>query len=143
MRWDGAPNDTRQATFIRSLWRQRIDRVLARAGFPVLRSPANHYREPHFHYDPAFEALGPTVSLFGYFQSELYFGSIAEQLPRLFEPRDPLGDVASTEAAHIGDSRLPVSLHIRRGDYMQAVTASDAATEYMAARRAAAAVLSP
>jgi hypothetical protein len=105
--------------FIRSLWRQRIDRVLARAGFPALRSSANHYREPHFHYDPAFEQLGSDVSLFGYFQSERYFNSIAEILRNGFSPREPFSAGAAETLSGIGRSQLPVSVHVRRGDYLK------------------------
>jgi hypothetical protein len=110
--------------FAQARWRQRADRVLSRAGLPKLPSPANSYREPHFQFDLRFDTLGPQTFLFGYFQSELYFGSIAGQLPRLFEPRDPLSEIARIEVGRIDSSRMPVSLHIRRGDYMQASTTS-------------------
>jgi hypothetical protein len=104
--------------FVRSLWKQRIDRVLGRVGLPKLAPSANQYREPHFHYDPAFEGLGPQTSLFGYFQSERYFSSIAESLRSWFCPREPLGDTAAAALKAIAASRLPVSVHVRRGDYL-------------------------
>lgn len=112
-----------KAPFIRSLWRQRIDRVLVRAGFPGLGPPAGHYREPHFHYDPAFEELGPAVSLFGYFQSERYFNSIAEMLQNCFSPREPFNAGSAETLSLIERSRLPVSVHVRRGDYLKSGTA--------------------
>ena len=59
-----------------------------------LRSCRHDYREPHFHFDPAFERSGPHA-LFGYFQSERYFGSIAEQFAHLvFAPRTVGGAAA-------------------------------------------------
>lgn len=109
--------------FDRSLWMQRVDRVLGRAGLPKLAPSANRYREPHFHYDRAFEGLGPQTSLFGYFQSERYFGSIAEMLRGWLLPREPFGVAAAEVLGQIERSRLPVSVHVRRGDYLNPATA--------------------
>ena len=109
--------------FVRSRWKQRIDRMLARAGLPKLAPSAEQYREPHFHFDPAFEVLGPQISLFGYFQSERYFASIAERLRDWFSPREPFGEAAASVLARIERSPLPVSVHVRRGDYLNPGTA--------------------
>jgi hypothetical protein len=109
--------------FVRSLWLQRIDRVLSLAGLPKLAPSPDQYREPHFHYDPAFETLGSQTSLFGYFQSERYFASIAESLRGWLSPREPLGEAAAAALARIEASRLPISVHVRRGDYLNRGTA--------------------
>jgi hypothetical protein len=109
--------------FVRSLWKQRVDRVLKRVGLPALGASANDYREPHFHYDPAFEALGPEASLFGYFQSERYFSPIIDQLRGWFLPREPFGEAASAVLGRIEHSRMPISVHVRRGDYLNPGTA--------------------
>jgi hypothetical protein len=109
--------------FVRSLWKQRIDRVFGRAGLPKLAPAADQYREPFFHYDSAFEAVGPQTSLFGYFQSERYFGSIAESLRDWFAPCEPFAEAAAGVLARIEGSRLPISVHVRRGDYLNAGTA--------------------
>jgi Glycosyl transferase family 11 len=109
--------------FVRSLWKQRIDRMLGRVGLPKLAPSANHYREPHFHYDPAFEGLGPQTSLFGYFQSERYFSSIAESLRGWLLPREPFGVAAAEVLGRIELCPLPVSIHVRRGDYLNPGTA--------------------
>lgn len=109
--------------FVRSLWRQRIDRVLGLAGLPKLATPADSYREPHFHFDSAFDSLGPHTSLFGYFQSERYFSSIAEGLREWFSPREPFGEAAAGMLTLIERSPLPVSVHVRRGDYLNPGTA--------------------
>jgi hypothetical protein len=109
--------------FVRSLWKQRIDRVLTRAGLPKLTPSADQYREPHFHYDPAFEGLGPQASLFGYFQSERYFTSIAGGLRDWLLPREPFGVAAAKVLGQIERSLVPVSVHIRRGDYLNPGTA--------------------
>jgi hypothetical protein len=100
-------------------WKGRIDRLLGKAGLPKLASSPNEYREPNFHYDPAFEALGPRISLFGYFQSERYFNSIAGSLRDWFSPREPLGDAAAAVLKRIEASELPISVHVRRGDYLE------------------------
>jgi glycosyl transferase family 11 len=109
--------------FARSLWKLRIDRVLESAGLPKLVRSANQYREPHFHYDPEFETLGSETSLFGYFQSERYFSSIAQPLRDWFSPREPLGNKAAELFTQIERNELSVSLHVRRGDYLDPATA--------------------
>jgi hypothetical protein len=109
--------------FRRALWRQRVDRVLARAGLPQLAPSVDEYREPHFHFDPAFETLGPQASLYGYFQSERYFVSIADGLRDWFLPREPFGEAAAGVLARIRDAVLPISVHVRRGDYLKPATA--------------------
>jgi hypothetical protein len=109
--------------FARSLWKLRIDRVLESAGLPKLVRSANQYREPHFHYDSEFEALGSETSLFGYFQSERYFSSIAQPLRDWLSPREPLGIRAAEVFTQIERDELSVSLHVRRGDYLNPATA--------------------
>jgi Glycosyl transferase family 11 len=109
--------------FSRSLWRQRVDRMLGFAGLPKLAMRSDEYREPHFHFDPTFETLGPQAALFGYFQSERYFASIAERLRNWFAPREPLGAAAAAALTRIERSRLPISVHVRRGDYLEPGTA--------------------
>jgi hypothetical protein len=113
------PAERREENFTPAKWKARIDRLLGKARLPKLASSPNEYREPHFHYDPAFEMLGPKVSLFGYFQSERYFNSIAESLRNWLSPREPLGEAAAVALKRIETSRLPVSVHVRRGDYLK------------------------
>jgi glycosyl transferase family 11 len=119
LRGSGERGDRPADRFVRSLWKQRIDRVLGLAGLPRLASSTSDYREPHFHYDPAFERLGPATSLFGYFQSERYFGSIAESLRDCFAPSEALGAHSAEMLGRIEASDLPVSVHVRRGDYLK------------------------
>lgn len=109
--------------FTRVKWKGRIDRLLGRAGLTKLAPLPHEYREPHFHYDSAFEALGPQTSLFGYFQSERYFGSITKSLRGWFSPREPFGGAAADVLSRIEASRLPISVHVRRGDYLNPGTA--------------------
>jgi hypothetical protein len=100
-------------------WRNRADRVLTRLGLAQLPKARGVYSEPYFHFDPDFFALGDSISLFGYFQSECYFSDIADKLRHYFQPRDRLGPQAQAIANAIAHSEMPVSVHIRRGDYVQ------------------------
>jgi hypothetical protein len=105
--------------YVRLLWRRRIDRVVASVGLPRLNRFSNHYCEPHFHYDTHFGCLGPETCLFGHFQSERYFRSIAHALRAWFLPRAPLGPTAAKILGRIENSKLSVSIHVRRGDYLK------------------------
>lgn len=74
------------------------------------------YRQPHFGYDPAFEALSGDQYLFGVFQSELYFADIRDRVRRVFD----CASLASARARELGAqwaNEDRVSVHIRRGDY--------------------------
>jgi hypothetical protein len=102
--------------YARAAWRKRIARVIGRVGLPKLE-PLD-YTEPHFHYDPTFETLGPHTTVWGYFQSERYFSSIAEDLREWFLPRESLTSAAAEMLSRIEASRLPISVHVRRGDYL-------------------------
>ncbi|NTU77338.1 MAG: alpha-1,2-fucosyltransferase, partial [Alphaproteobacteria bacterium] len=73
------------------------------------------YVEPHYHYDEAFDLLGPETYLSGYFQSARYFESCADALRERFAPRVTPDDETLT-ALRAAD--VPISLHVRRGDYL-------------------------
>lgn len=102
-------------------WRNRADRLVAGFGLRKLSPVPATYSEPHFQFDPDFFALNSTVSLFGYFQSERYFADVTDKLRDHFQPRDGLGRQAQSIADAIAGSALPVSVHIRRGDYVKSV----------------------
>jgi hypothetical protein len=74
------------------------------------------YTERHFHYDPAFAALGGNTLLAGFFQSPRYFAGYEHQIRAAFDATAAMsGQALSTAAALAGDDS--VALHIRRGDY--------------------------
>jgi hypothetical protein len=116
------PEET-AAYFFRVKWAGRIDRLLGRVGPAKPPQSPQSYSEPHFHYDPAFEALGSHTAVFGYFQSERYFGRIARKLRKWLAPRESLTGAAGDMLVRIKASRLPVSVHVRRGDYLNPGTA--------------------
>ena len=96
---------------------QKIKRAVSKAG--LFRKGV--YCEPHFHFDPAFFDLsGTEILLNGYFQSSRYFESVAALLRERFQPAAPLSAKAADWAAKIAASPCSVSLHVRRGDYLEA-----------------------
>jgi hypothetical protein len=95
-------------------WRARARRFLRRyrkAGSSAI------YSERHFHFDAKVGELKPPVYLDGYWQSEKYFVDCAELLRRELMPRAPLDAENAAMAARI-DAVNAVSLHVRRGDYV-------------------------
>ena len=73
------------------------------------------YREPHFHYDPCFEALAGPVLLQGYFQSPRYFAGHEHAIRKAFDASKAVSQKAHALARSIaGQSSLAV--HVRRGD---------------------------
>lgn len=84
----------------------------------VLPAQFKHvYKEKHFAYQSGFEKLGSNVYLKGYWQSERYFSTIANQVkdiftlqPHLYSNILPLiEEIKQTES---------VSIHVRKGDYL-------------------------
>lgn len=100
-------------------WRNRADRFLNRTRLGARLQPSGIYSEPHFHFDSAFFGLKSPVSLYGYFQSARYFNNIADDLRKYFQPRESLGTQAWAVAKAIAGADMPVSVHIRRGDYVK------------------------
>jgi hypothetical protein len=100
-------------------WRGRAGALAARlraalaprGGGPV------RFREPYFHYAPAFAALAGDVYLDGYWQSARYFAPVAEAV-RAELTLPGLGPRAAELAARIA-AGPSVGLHVRRGDYVR------------------------
>jgi hypothetical protein len=86
----------------------RIDR--SNGAWPV-------YRERHFQFDPALPQLRAPVYLDGYWQSERYFSDIAAPLRQEFTAKMPL-DPENEALGRSIDAVNAVSLHVRRGDYV-------------------------
>ena len=98
----------------------RVIRRIKRDVFRVSALREGVYGEPHFHFDPAFFDLsGTDILLNGYFQSPRYFESVAQLLRERFQPVAPLSVMAADWAAKIAASPCSVSLHVRRGDYLE------------------------
>ena len=76
------------------------------------------YEERSYHYDEAFESIGPGTLLIGYFQSERYFSDYGGRIRADIEPSAPPSAGFDVWAAAIRSSALPVSVHVRRGDFV-------------------------
>lgn len=81
-------------------------------------SALNHHPEKDFTFDPAVSDLEPGVLLTGYYQSPRYFSDAETALRADLTLREPLSTWAATVQAHIRSLPCPVSLHVRRGDYV-------------------------
>jgi hypothetical protein len=95
-------------------WGRRVLRLL---GIDVEPETSPIYREPHFHFDTQVRKLSPPVYLEGYWQSERYFADCADLLRRELTPAAPPEPENAALAARI-DAVTAVSLHVRRGDYV-------------------------
>jgi hypothetical protein len=97
---------------------RRMDRVLQRLHIHWPEGDWPIYREQHFEFDPAVGQLMAPTYLDGYWQSERYFSDIAGVLRRDFTVKAPLNPENEALAAGI-DAANAVSLHLRRGDYVE------------------------
>jgi hypothetical protein len=79
--------------------------------------PAVFWERTHA-FDDQLSKLKPPVWIHGYFQSELYFIDIADEIRRSFVLKSALSPRATELAQAIDRTALPVSIHVRRGDYM-------------------------
>lgn len=86
---------------------------------------ANHIQvireaiDSRFVYRPfAIESWARTVYLTGYWQYHYTVNSVGSELRREFSLRESPGQRSRQQAARITAERTPVSVHIRRGDYL-------------------------
>lgn len=78
----------------------------------------NFYCEPHFQYDEKLFNLKPSAYIEGFFQSEKYFAQIEDKLRADFQFKT-LPDEQNQKVIEKINSTNSISLHIRRGDYVQ------------------------
>ena len=93
-----------------------VRRLLTRSGFSALRRK-EFVVEPHFHYWPGIREVHADCYLVGYWQSEKYFQSHASAISVDFTFALPLTDKNVELAKQISEVQA-VSLHVRRGDYI-------------------------
>jgi len=79
--------------------------------------PMSYTKEPHYQFDPSILDLPDGVYLDGYWQSERYFADIAELIREEVTVRDPLVGRNAELGQKIADCQA-VSMHVRRGDYV-------------------------
>lgn len=105
-------NDTSRMPLAVAAFKARIARKFCsrRFGLPV-------YKEPHFHYDPAFELINTPVVLDGYFQSDRYFSAHELQIRKDLEFNGVYPEKSKPIREKI-DLCDAIAIHIRRGDYL-------------------------
>jgi hypothetical protein len=75
------------------------------------------YKEPHFHYDGNFLNGRTNQYIKGYWQSEKYFEKYKEEIASIFQLKEDLVKDVKSRIALEGSAQT-VSVHIRRGDYI-------------------------
>jgi hypothetical protein len=74
--------------------------------------------EGQFHFNQElYESCPDDVDLFGYFQTEKYFSDISEDVKKDFTFKENILSIANEYRNQI-DSDQVISLHVRRGDYV-------------------------
>jgi hypothetical protein len=95
---------------------EKVIRKMAMSGLPTIGGV--HYDRYLFDYDPSVEKLDD-IYLDGYWQSYRYFEDIEETIRHDLEPRTKPNDKTSELLKYIAGDIVSVSLHIRRGDYVE------------------------
>nr|WP_206295749.1 alpha-1,2-fucosyltransferase [Pseudohalocynthiibacter aestuariivivens] len=96
----------------------KADGVLRYALWRKFGRAPRFYRERGLGFDPSFFDLPRGTYLHGYWQSPRYFAPIAGQLRRDLMFTSSLDAKNTDMAARIATAAMPVSLHVRRGDYI-------------------------
>jgi len=78
----------------------------------------NFYCEPHFQYDENLFKVAPNTYIEGFFQSEKYFEEVKEEIRSDFQFKNQ-PDEENQKVIEKIKSTNSISLHIRRGDYVQ------------------------
>ena len=81
-------------------------------------SSFHNYQEKGYHYTPIVTHPFPHINLNGYFQSEYYFQHCKDEVRKYFLPTDEIRNGIIRNYGHLLEDNV-VSLHIRRGDYVQ------------------------
>lgn len=77
------------------------------------------FNENGFNYNSSFNTIQDNTDLFGYFQSERYFKTIRNEILQDFTFKKEIRHKSETFISSIRcDTRQLVSVHIRRGDYV-------------------------
>jgi len=97
-------------------------RILSKLSFlENIRPPQRMYyikEKQIFHFDPEVFKISGNVYLDGYWQTEKYFKDIEEIIRKEFTLKNPFNKIVSGIAEKISETNS-VSLHIRRGDYVE------------------------
>ena len=92
-----------------------LDNILRNVYFTKNFKPSHYYHESSFCYTPIEYRKGITIK--GYFQSEKYFSDQKDLIRKMFSVDDTTKQQI-LEKYGTTLARQPVSLHVRRGDYL-------------------------
>tara|TARA_R110000782_G_scaffold143641_2_gene236391 strand:- start:2078 stop:2854 length:777 start_codon:yes stop_codon:yes gene_type:complete len=90
--------------------------ILRNINFSPNYKPYKFYQEPHFHYKKI--PYAEDICLVGYFQSEKYFSNNPDLIREAFSIDNGSNDFIDNKYGKLLEAE-PVSVHIRRGDYME------------------------
>lgn len=76
------------------------------------------YQEETFYFEDRFFDTKSPSYVVGDFQSERYFKTIEQEIRTVFTLKNPLTENSQKYLQAIKDAKVPVSLHVRRGDYV-------------------------
>jgi len=88
------------------------------SAFKADRSSYERIVESSLAFDSRVPALRGSLYLSGYWQSEQYFASSADAIRRDFSLKSPMSPARQNVLARIDAATAPVSIHVRRGDYV-------------------------
>lgn len=94
---------------------EKLARKLVKKSRPLSK---NYYKEPHLHFDPTLFERGGDLYIEGYWQSEKYFAEYRDILLKKFTLKKNMHNETQNYRKQIASSDS-VSLHIRRGDYVE------------------------
>lgn len=80
-------------------------------------SVKNSYKEPHFHFDENIFNIKDDTNIDGFFQSELYFKHIENDIKNLFVFNKNIQEQSNLILKEKKKAKL-VSVHVRRSDYL-------------------------
>jgi len=96
-------------------------RVLKKAGL----ARCTIYHEKTMRFDKSVFDTTPPVYYEGFWQSEQYFSLIENDIRSAFTFRSPLNTQSQKIAGELAQQQNPVSVHVRRGDYVTSASANE------------------
>lgn len=92
-----------------------LNSILRNVNFSSKYKPSSFYHEPDFCYNKI--PYSPNICLVGYFQSEKYFVHNREIIKKTFSIDKESQEIIKSKYDNILN-KAPISVHIRRGDYL-------------------------
>jgi len=87
------------------------------------------YKEPHFQFDPKIFNISDNTNIDGYFQSDKYFSDIRLEILKEFKFKTEIENDVDNILRNVIDKEI-VSIHVRRGDYINNPTLELLSIEY-------------